>query len=83
MDTGMYEIGLAMGRHWAQRDATAEERTSVEALGDGKDWVANNENPAKAFFQIIAVDEDAFLGTGEDPSDSFIAGFIDGARTSA
>ena len=80
MDTGMYDIGLAMGRHWAQRDATREERQRVRALGDGKDWVANNADPAKAFFQLVDADEEAFLGTGEEPSDSFIAGFIDGAR---
>ena len=73
-------MGFALGRHWAMRDATAEQLLRVRAFGAGKDWVAMHTDPAREFTQIIDPDKSDFMGTGANPSASFVAGFIDGAQ---
>ena len=81
MDTGMYDVGYALGKHWAQRDATPGLLQRIKSLGDGRDWVTNSPDPTREFIWHIDPDRRDFLGTGETPSNSFVAGFIDGTRT--
>ena len=80
MNEDMYQTGYALGRHWAKRDAKADQLLHVKKLGDGKDWVAVHHEPAKELARIIDPNKDSFVGTGENPSPSFVAGFIDGAQ---
>lgn len=77
----MYQMGYELGKHWAMRDATADQLLRVKAFGVGKDWVAFHSEPAKEFTHIVAPEKSDFMGTGEIPSTSFVAGFIDGAQT--
>ena len=77
----MYDVGYALGKHWAQRDATPELLLRVKGLGDGREWVNQTSDSAREFIWHIDPDQRGFLGTGETPSNSFVAGFIDGART--
>ena len=74
-------MGFKLGRHWAMRDATPDQLLRVQKLGDGKDWVAFHREPAKEITGIIDPNRNSFVGTGENPSPSFVAGFIDGAQT--
>ncbi len=77
----MYDVGYALGKHWAQRDATPELLMRIKGLGDGKEWVSQTSDSGREFIWHIDPDQRGFLGTGETPSNSFVAGFIDGART--
>lgn len=77
----MYQMGSQLGKHWAMRDATADQLRRVKALGVGRDWVAFHSEPAQEFTHIVAPEKSDFMGTGDIPSASFVAGFIDGAQT--
>ena len=81
MDTGTYDIGYALGRHWAQRDASPEQLLSVQNIGDGKTWVAKSADPISEFLLLVGPDKSVFLSTSDGPSNSFVAGFIDGTGT--
>ena len=76
----MYQIGYALGNHWARRDAKPEQLLYVKKLGDGKDWIEDLREPAKELTHVIDPNKSSFVGTGENPSPSFVAGFIDGAQ---
>lgn len=80
VDKGTYEMGYALGRHWAQRDATLSQLHRVRDLGEGKVWVANRSNPAVEFTRTVDPGKSDFLGTGTNPPESFVAGFVNGAR---
>ena len=80
MQTTTYEMGYALGKHWAQRDATADMLDRVQAMGDGKKWVTRQQYPSIEFTSRVDPGKADFLGTGATPSAAFVAGFIDGAR---
>ena len=81
MDEATYQIGYELGKHWAKRDAKPDQLLRVKKLGAGKDWIAFHPEPAKELTGIIDQTKSSFVGTGENPSPSFVAGFIDGAQT--
>jgi hypothetical protein len=70
-----------LGTYWARRDAKSDQLLHIRKLGDGKDWIANCDDSGKELIPIIEPNKDSFLGTGEDASPSFLAGFIDGAQS--
>jgi len=80
MNEAAYQLGCEFGRHWAV-DATPEQLLTINELGDGKEWVTFQHDAALEFTRIIDPTKDGFMGTGEHPSDSFVAGFILGAQT--
>lgn len=80
LSSAMYEIGLEIGRQWARRDATREQLVRVSELGSGRDWIESRREPADELALIIDPAKKNLVGTGENPSPSFVAGFIDGAR---
>ena len=80
LNTSEYEIGRVMGVHWARRDASAELLMHFQNLGDGRSWVLRSKDAVSEFLALLETDASSFLGTGELPSNFFIAGFIDGAR---
>ena len=80
LDKDMYQIGYALGNQWARRDANPEQLLHVKKLGDGKDWIEDLREPAKELTDVIDPNKSSFVGTGENPSPSFVAGFIDGAQ---
>lgn len=81
MDEAKYQMGFALARHWGLRDATEEQLCLVRELGDGRDWVAMRRDAASEFTKLVDASKDGFMGVGENPSNSFVAGFIDGAQT--
>lgn len=80
MNEAAYQLGCEFGGHWAV-DATPEQLLTVRELGDGKEWVTFHDNAALEFTRIIDPTKNGFMGTGEHPSDSFVAGFIHGVQT--
>ena len=76
-----FQIGYALGRHWALRDATPKQLVRVKIIGDGMNWVAVHDEPAIQLTSIIDPDKSGFMGTDETPSAAFVAGFIDGAQS--
>ena len=80
MDEATYQIGYELGKHWAKRDAKPDQLLRVKKLGAGTNWIAFHHEPAKELTGIIDSNKDSFVGTGENPSPSFVAGFIDGAQ---
>ncbi len=80
MDEAAYQLGCEFGRHWAV-DATPEQLLTVRELGDGKEWVTFQHDAALEFTRIIDPSKSGFMGTDEHPSDSFVAGFINGVQT--
>ena len=81
MDEATYQMGYELGKHWAKLDATSDQLLRVKKLGDGKHWIAVHPEPSKELTGIIDQTKNSFVGTGENPSPSFVAGFIDGAQT--
>jgi hypothetical protein len=81
MDEATYQVGFKLGEHWARLDAKPDQLLRLKKLGDGKEWVAFQRDSAKELTSIIDPNKDSFVGTGENPSPSFVAGFIDGAQT--
>ena len=81
MDNTTYEMGRALGRHWAQRDARQEQIERVKSLGSGKEWIVDRDDSARDLSQLIDPEISDFLGIGAMPSDSFVAGIIDGVQT--
>ena len=77
----MYQIGYVLGRYWARHDAKPDQLLHIRRLGDGKDWIANHDDLGKELTRIIEPNKDSFFGSGEHPSPSFLAAFIDGAQT--
>ena len=77
----MYQFGYLLGRYWARRDAKPDQLLHIRKLGDGKDWIANHDGSEKELTSIIEPNTDNFFGTGEDPTPSFLVGFIDGAQS--
>ena len=76
----MYQFGYMLGGYWARRDAKPDQLLHIRKLGHGKDCMANYDDSGKELTHIIGPNKDSFLGAGEDPSPSFLAGFIDGAQ---
>jgi hypothetical protein len=83
MDEAIYQTSYELGNHWAMRCATPEQLLRVKEVGDGKVWVTFHREPLKEFTHIVDPNKSGFMGTNEMLSASFIAGFIDGARTIA
>jgi len=83
MDEATYQTSYELGNHWAMQCATPEQLLRVKEIGDGKDWVAFHGKPVKEFTHIVDPSRSGFMGTDENLSASFMAGFIDGARTIA
>ena len=81
MDEAIYQTGHDLGNHWAMQYAAPEQLLRVKEIGDGKDWVAFHREPAKEFTHIVDPNKSGFMGPDEKFSASFMAGFIDGART--
>ena len=77
----MYQIGYVLGGYWARCDAKPDQLLYIRRLGDSKDWIAIHDDPRRELTRIVEPNKDSFLGTGENPSSSFLAGFIDGAQT--
>ena len=80
MNNGMYDLGFALGLHWAMRDALPEQLMRVSALDDGKACVVGQMQPAEALTELIDPNLDDFMGMDDIPPASFVAGFIDGAQ---
>ena len=53
----------------------------VHRFGDGKIWVAFQRDSAEEFVRIVDPAVSDFMESEALPSASFVAGFIDGART--
>lgn len=77
----MYQMGFRFGRHWAMRDATLAQLEQVNEFDDGRTWTATKADPAKDFTRIVDPGRSDFMGIGDSPSASFVAGFIDGANS--
>ncbi|MFQ5548995.1 MAG: hypothetical protein ACE5FV_11940 [Woeseia sp.] len=76
-----YEVGYALGKHWAVRDARPGQLLRVREIGDGWNWVKSSDEPATEITRIIDPDKSGFMEIDETPSHSFIAGLIDGAQS--
>lgn len=74
-------MGRKLGRHWTKHDATPEQILRVNRFDDGKNWVENRTEPAIEFMSVVAPDKPDFMGTGDIPPPSFVAGFIDGVKS--
>lgn len=81
MNADTYEIGYALGRHWALRDATEDQLRKVKKIGPGSDWVANQADAAGELSALIDPLKDGFLSIAKQPSKAFVAGLVDGAQT--
>ena len=81
MDDTIYQTGYEAGKSWAQQDATRLQKLLVHEFGDGETWVACQRDAADEFVRLIDPAVIDFMRSREPPSDSFVAGFIDGART--
>ncbi len=81
MDEAIYQTGYEVGKSWAEQDATPEQLLLVHEFGDGKAWVAFHRDSAEEFVHIVDPAVSDFMEVGRLPSASFVAGFIDGART--
>lgn len=81
MNSETYDVGNALGRHWAIRDASEDEIRQVGSVADGKTWVADQADAPAAFAALTDPDKTGFMSIGSLPSSSFIAGFIDGAKS--
>ena len=81
MNDPMYQIGYKLGRHWAMRDASPQQRLRVNEFEDGERWVATRRDPAREFTRAVDPEKSDFMGIGDSPSVSFVAGFIDGAKS--
>jgi len=83
LNEALYEMGFKLGVHWSARDATPEQQVRVSQFEDGPGWVAMHEDPAREFTRTVDPQKSDFMGIGEVPSASFVAGFIDGAKSIA
>lgn len=81
LNEALYEMGFKLGMHWSERDATPEQQVRVTKFEDGAGWVALHEDPAREFTRVVDPEKSDFMGIGEVPSASFVAGFIDGAKS--
>lgn len=81
MDETSYQAGYEAGQRWAEQDATRLQKLLVYEFGDGKTWVDGQRDSVKKFVHIIDPAVIDFMRSREPPSASFVAGFIDGART--
>lgn len=81
MNNSMYQVGFELGKHWVRRDATSEQRSRVKGLDDGKHWIATHTDPARDFTRVVDPGKSDFMGMEDIPSPSFVAGFIDGAKS--
>ena len=79
----MYQVGYELGRHWVIRDATPEQLLRVGQLQPGKDWISTHADPAREFTRVVDPAKSEFMGIEDIPSPSFVAGFIDGAKSKA
>ena len=77
----MYEVGYALGCHWSTRDATAYQLFQIQVLGDGREWVENSANPIEQIKTVVDPEGEEMFGSGESPSKSFLAGFVNGCRS--
>lgn len=77
----MYQMGYKLGGHWAKRDASPEQRLRVSEFEDGIRWVETKTDPAREFTRAVDPGKSDFMGIGDNPPDSFVAGFIDGAKS--
>ncbi len=77
LDEATYQVGYELGKHWANRGAKPAQVLRLKKLGGGKEWTAFHREPAKELTGIIDPTKNSFVGTGENPSPSFVAGFID------
>ena len=83
MEKAMYHMGYKLGRHWVSRDATPEQIERVNQFQDGEQWVAYQSDPAREFTRVVDPQKDKFMGIDDLPPASFVAGFIDGAKSQA
>ncbi len=81
MDETIYQTGYEVGKSWAEQDATRVQMLLVHEFGDGKTWVAFQRDPVEEFVHIVDPAVSDFMRSRALPSVSFVAGFIDGART--
>ena len=81
LNEALYEMGFKLGSHWSRRDATPEQQVRVSQFDDGEGWVATHSDPAREFTRAVDPEKSDFMGIGEVPSASFVAGFIDGAKS--
>ena len=78
----MYEVGFALCCHWSVRDASVDQLCQIQALGDGREWVENSPDPFGQFISTVSTGEDDIFSDAEHPSKSFLAGFVNGCRSS-
>ena len=81
MDETTYQTGFQAGESWAKQDASRVQMLLIHEFGDGKAWVTHQRYAVEEFVRIIDPSVIDFMRTREPPSDSYLAGFIDGART--
>ena len=63
MDESIYQMGSQPGKHWAMRDATADQLRRVKALGIDRNWIDFHCQPAQEFTHIVAPEKSDFIGT--------------------
>jgi len=83
MNDGMYDVGFALGQHWVVRDASPEQLERVSTIDDGNTWVSGQAQPAEALTKLVDPSKRDFMGMDDIPSASFVAGFIDGAKSAS
>lgn len=81
MDNSMYQVGFELGKHWIKRDATPEQLRRVGQLDQGIEWISTHMDPAREFTRVVDPGKSDFMGIEDIPSPSFVAGFIDGAKS--
>jgi len=79
MDETIYQTAYEVGKNWAAQDATRLQMLLIHEFGDGKTWVACQRDSVDEFVRIVNPAVIDFMRSREPPSDSFVAGFIDGA----
>ena len=77
----MYQVGFELGKHWIKRDATPEQLRRVGQLDQGIEWISAHTDPAREFTRVVDPGKSHFMGIEDIPSPSFVAGFIDGAKS--
>lgn len=77
----MYEVGHKLGRYWAEFDAQEQQRKVIANLESGRAWVASQDEPLAELKRLVDPAGTGFLDMPDVPERSFVAGFIDGAKS--
>jgi len=77
----MYEIGLRLGRYWAEYEARPGQKKLLDDVKSGEEWAALHDDPLAELRRLLDPGGTGFLDVPDVPDRSFVAGFIDGAKS--